>query len=239
MSYFPNEQHAVGDAEAGVKGPVVLGRDQATGLVAPLMGSEGDDNTERAPLTGAAGKSGAIGWLTLIWQVLNDVVSSVVSVSAGQAGQTSAIVTAIQQPQSVVPPHVGTNGDPFSVAVEEGYDPDNPIMYPLVLKAGTSQKQLMTSVEHSALPTGAATDATVGGLLTNAQLRATAVPVSGPATDAQMRASAIPVSLSSIPVGTGVALDATVAAVTTSLGTDGYSSVDTRHWRTRLASLYL
>ncbi len=164
MSYTPNEQHTVGDAEAGVKGPVVLGRNQATGLVAPLMGSEGDDNAERAPLTGSAGKTGAIGWLTLIWQVLNDVVSSVVSVSTGQAGQTSTIVTAIQQPQSVVPPHVGTNGDPFSVAVEEGYDTDNPVMYPLVLKAGTSQKQLMTSVEH-----------TVG--LTDTQIRATPLPV--------------------------------------------------------------
>lgn len=44
------------------------------------------------------------------------------------------------------------------------------------------------------LPAGAATQTTLATLLTDTQLRATAVPVSGPLTDAQLRAVAVPVS---------------------------------------------
>lgn len=44
------------------------------------------------------------------------------------------------------------------------------------------------------LPSGAATEATLAGLLTNTQLRATPVPVSGPLTDAELRATPVPVS---------------------------------------------
>jgi len=55
------------------------------------------------------------------------------------------------------------------------------------------------SVASLPLPTGAATEATVAGLLTDTELRATPVPVSGTVTtggltDAQLRASAVPVS---------------------------------------------
>ena len=49
------------------------------------------------------------------------------------------------------------------------------------------------------LPVGAATAANQQtNALTDAQLRATAVPVSGPLTDAQLRATAVPVSLAAI-----------------------------------------
>ena len=82
------------------------------------------------------------------------------------------------------------------------------------------------------LPTGAATEATLALIkaktdnldvalstravtgLTDAQLRATAVPVSGPLTDAQLRASAVPVSAASLPLPTG----ASTAANQTTLG---------------------
>jgi hypothetical protein len=53
----------------------------------------------------------------------------------------------------------------------------------------------------------------VSGPLTDAQLRATAVAVSGPLTDAQLRATAVPVSAAALPLPTGAAADATVAAV--------------------------
>ncbi len=53
--------------------------------------------------------------------------------------------------------------------------------------------------------------AATGGL-TNAELRAAAVPVSGPVTDAQMRASAIPVSAAALPLPTGAASETTLEA---------------------------
>ena len=49
-------------------------------------------------------------------------------------------------------------------------------------------------VDSSVLPSGAASEATLAGVLTDTQLRATAVPVSGPLTDTQLRAAAVPVS---------------------------------------------
>jgi hypothetical protein len=61
-------------------------------------------------------------------------------------------------------------------------------------------------VDSSALPTGAATDSTVAGLLTNTQLRASPVPVSNANLDVALSTRAA---------------DTTVAATNTSLGTDG------------------
>lgn len=52
---------------------------------------------------------------------------------------------------------------------------------------------------------------TASGPLTDAQLRASAVPVTGPLTDAQLRASAVPVSNASLPLPTGAATEATLA----------------------------
>jgi hypothetical protein len=45
----------------------------------------------------------------------------------------------------------------------------------------------------------------VTGALTDAELRASAVPVSGPLTDAELRASAVPVSAASLPLPSGAA----------------------------------
>lgn len=61
---------------------------------------------------------------------------------------------------------------------------------------------------------------TTGGL-TDAQLRASAVPVSGPLTDTQLRATALPVSAASLPLPSGAA---TAAAQTT--GNASLSSID-------------
>lgn len=53
--------------------------------------------------------------------------------------------------------------------------------------------------------------------LTDAQLRASAVPVSGPLTDIQLRAAAVPVSASSLPLPTGAATSANQALEITEL----------------------
>jgi len=70
-----------------------------------------------------------------------------------------------------------------------------------------------------AAPVGGATAANqvleiaaINTLLTDAELRASPVPVSGPLTDAELRASAVPVSLGSVPLPTGAATEATLAA---------------------------
>ncbi len=57
----------------------------------------------------------------------------------------------------------------------------------------------------------------VSGPLTDAQLRASAVPVSGPLTDAELRATDVPVSATSLPLPTGAATETTLGAVSTSL----------------------
>ena len=50
------------------------------------------------------------------------------------------------------------------------------------------------------------------GPLTNAELRASSVPVIGPLTDAQLRATPLPVSVASLPLPSGAATEATLAA---------------------------
>jgi hypothetical protein len=57
----------------------------------------------------------------------------------------------------------------------------------------------------------------VSGPVTDAQLRASAVPVSGPVTDAQLRAAAVPVSAAALPLPTGAATEATLDARTGAL----------------------
>lgn len=65
---------------------------------------------------------------------------------------------------------------------------------------------------------------TVDGPLTDAQLRATAVPVSGPLTDAQLRATAVPVTLPALPTPEPpVALNATASGDTTVIVAPGVS----------------
>lgn len=55
------------------------------------------------------------------------------------------------------------------------------------------------------------------GPITDAELRASAVPVSGPLTDAQLRATAVPTSVASLPLPSGAATEATLAAAKTDL----------------------
>lgn len=67
----------------------------------------------------------------------------------------------------------------------------------------------------------------VSGPLTDAQLRATAVPVSGtvtantgltqPLTDTQLRATAVPVSAASLPLPSGAATETTLSALNTKI----------------------
>lgn len=58
-----------------------------------------------------------------------------------------------------------------------------------------------------------ATAVPVSGPLTDAQLRATAVPVSGPLTDTELRASAVPVSAASLPLPSGAATESTLSTL--------------------------
>lgn len=69
---------------------------------------------------------------------------------------------------------------------------------------GTTAQPVSGSVGVNNFP---ATQA-VTGPLTDAQLRATAVPVSGPLTDTQLRATPVPVSAASLPLPTGAATSA-------------------------------
>lgn len=57
-----------------------------------------------------------------------------------------------------------------------------------------------------------ATAVPVSGPVTDAQMRATALPVSGPLTDGQLRATAVPVSASALPLPSGAAAEATLEA---------------------------
>lgn len=66
----------------------------------------------------------------------------------------------------------------------------------------------------------------VSGPVTDAQLRATALPISGTVntgglTDTQLRATAVAMSAASLPLPTGASTEATLAGVRTDLGTDG------------------
>lgn len=58
----------------------------------------------------------------------------------------------------------------------------------------------------------------VTGPLTDAQLRAAAVPVSGPLTDTQLRAAAVPISVASLPLPAGAATEATFSHADATLG---------------------
>ena len=49
--------------------------------------------------------------------------------------------------------------------------------------------------------------------LTDAELRASPVPVSGPLTDTQLRASAVPISAAALPLPSGAATEASLAAI--------------------------
>lgn len=213
------QQYDTGDTIAGVsvvvKGtiPMVVDVAAADGSATPMT-SFGSDGGDPQIVAGA----GLLGWLVTIVTKLRD------------------LNTRFTTPIQVTPTHVGTSGDPFSVAVEEGYDTDSPIQYPLVLKAGTGQKELMVSVEESVLPTGAATETTLAAILaatgsgglTDTQLRASPVPVSGPLTDTQLRAAAVPVSATSLPLPSGAATAAnqttgntSLSNIDTGIGTDG------------------
>lgn len=75
-------------------------------------------------------------------------------------------------------------------------------------------------IRATALPVSGTVTAT--GPVTDTQLRASAVPVSGPVTDAQLRASAVPISAATLPLPSGAAISAKQPA----LGTAGSPSAD-------------
>lgn len=60
--------------------------------------------------------------------------------------------------------------------------------------------------------------------LTDAQLRASAVPVSGPLTDTQLRAAEVPVSAAALPLPAGAATETTLAAISANTPTVGQKS---------------
>lgn len=137
-------------------------------------------------------------------------------------------------------PSVGVNGIaiPASSTQVGGKDPGG-LLKPIKVNALGEQD---VNVISSALPAGAATEATllsVDSRLTTANITLSSIdsdtaamvlslasidsklanpmPVSGPLTDAQLRASAVPVSAASLPLPTGAATEATLAAMSAKL----------------------
>lgn len=125
-----------------------------------------------------------------------------------------------------------TNGSAYYDSRDRNWSLTSSDVVTVVQPSGAS---LHVEVDASALPTGASTSANqateiaslasidgkltgplaVTGPLTDTELRATAVPVSGPLTDTQLRATPVPVS-GTVAV-TGVATEATLAAVSAQL----------------------
>lgn len=66
---------------------------------------------------------------------------------------------------------------------------------------------------------------TATGPLTDAELRAAAVPVSGPLTDAQLRAAAVPVSAAALPLPIGAATETTLAALNAKIPAAGQTTM--------------
>ena len=118
----------------------------------------------------------------------------------------------------------------------------------------SSSNPMPVGVSSLPLPAGAATQATlqalltelelkadltqtqpVSGPLTDAQLRAAAVPVSGtitantglaqPLTDAQLRAAAVPVSAGALPLPAGAATETTLETLNTKIPTQAISGL--------------
>lgn len=84
----------------------------------------------------------------------------------------------------------------------------------LQLKADLTETQPISAASLP-LPTGASTEATLAALLAELELKANLTdtqPVSGPLTDTQLRASAVPVSAAALPLPSGAATEATLAA---------------------------
>jgi hypothetical protein len=71
-----------------------------------------------------------------------------------------------------------------------------------------SEVEISNDVGHPIPVNDAGGSLTVDGPLTDAELRATALPVSGPLTDAELRATALPVSAAALPLPTGAATEA-------------------------------
>lgn len=97
--------------------------------------------------------------------------------------------------------------------------PANALAYATTLANGANVLQVVTPsnglpvAQQGAWSFSLTGSAAVTGPLTNAELRATAVPVSGPLTNAELRASNVPVSLASVPLPAGAATEATLSAV--------------------------
>lgn len=85
---------------------------------------------------------------------------------------------------------------------------------PFAITGGLTDAELRAS----AVPVSLSGSVAVTGPLTDTQLRATAVPVSGPLTDAELRASALPVSAASLPLPSGAATSALQTTLNTSVG---------------------
>jgi hypothetical protein len=76
-----------------------------------------------------------------------------------------------------------------------------------LLGGGGSGAASNVAVTSSVLPNGAATQATLAAVLA----ALASIPVTGPLTDAQLRASAVPISAASLPLPTGASTEATLA----------------------------
>ena len=103
----------------------------------------------------------------------------------------------------------------------DGSGVTQPVSGTVTANAGTGTMAVsgpLTDAQLRATAVPVSGTVTATGPLTDTQLRATAVPVSGPLTDTELRATAVPVSASSLPLPTGAATETTLAAVDAKLG---------------------
>jgi hypothetical protein len=151
-------------------------------------------------------------------------VADGVDVAQGSTADLDTAMTVIGRLKKIVGQTAGLALDATATAIRD--------RLPAALVGG----RLSVDVGASVLPTGASTEATLALIkaktdnidvllstravtgLTDAQLRAAAVPVSGPLTDAQLRAAVVPVSIAALDVLLSTrATEATLAAVLAAL----------------------
>lgn len=82
---------------------------------------------------------------------------------------------------------------------------------------GLATEATLQQVETNTANTVTEIQTLTSTVLTDAQLRATAVPVSGPLTDAQLRATAVPVSAASLPLPANAAQENTLQSAVNEL----------------------
>jgi hypothetical protein len=137
---------------------------------------------------------------------------------------TTAVVT-FSSPQEIIISHLDD-----SIRIGDGTDLAN-VTGAGALQTDSSATTQPISVASLPLPSGAATAAkqdTGNTSLASIDSKLTSpITVTGPLTDAQLRASAVPVSAASLPLPTGAATESTLSIVSTNTGAVNTSGIQT------------